>query len=99
MNHVPNWWETILLGAAAFRCFRLAAWDTITDGLRYRFIARKPSNRKDAIGGFLQCAWCFGFWLALAWWAAWLVWPHCTMIVAVPFALSTLVGFQAHADS
>ena len=37
---------------------------------------------------FLVCPFCAGFWIALAWWGAWLVWPHATLIAATPFVIN-----------
>ncbi len=42
---------------------------------------------------FVTCPWCAGFWIVLAWWGAWLAWPHGVIVVAVPFALSAVVGY------
>ena len=42
---------------------------------------------------FISCPWCAGAWITLAWWAAWLAWPHGAVVVAVPFALSAAVGY------
>lgn len=47
----------------------------------------------DTPNEFITCPWCLGFWTALAWWAAWLAWPHAAVLVAVPFALSAAVGY------
>lgn len=39
---------------------------------------------------FLACRWCSGWWISVAWWVAWLAFPAATLLIAVPFALSTV---------
>lgn len=89
--NVPNWWESFLLFAAAYRVWRLLAVDTILDPVRDRLFP----NHDSYWSIFLSCPWCAGFWVTLAWWAAWLLEPHYTVVVAVPWALSLLVGLTA----
>ena len=85
--NIPGWYELLLLALAAFRTWKLLAEDTILDGPR-RYVTGMSRE-------LLECPWCLGFWLSCAWWAAWLAWPHGTLIVAVPFALSAIVGIIA----
>jgi hypothetical protein len=81
---VPDWWEAVLLSLAAWRVFQLLSEDEILDIPR-RYVTRKiPPYWAD----FILCVYCIGFWIVLAWWAAWEVWPHGTLVVATPFALS-----------
>ncbi|MES2179862.1 MAG: DUF1360 domain-containing protein [Gemmatimonadota bacterium] len=84
---IPNWWAFLLLVLAAYRTWRLLALDTITDPIRHRFV-RAESKTEE----FLQCPYCFGFWVTLAWWLAWVAWPHWSLVVATPFALSAVVA-------
>lgn len=88
--NVPGWWEFVLLGLAAFRVWRLVAEDLIFEPLRARLLATDSTAEE-----FVTCPWCSGFWVALGWWAAWEVWPHATVVIAVPFALSAIVGLVA----
>jgi hypothetical protein len=37
---------------------------------------------------FLVCPYCSGFYIALAWWGAWIAWGDSTLVVATPWALS-----------
>jgi hypothetical protein len=99
---IPSPYEALLLAFAAYRVWRLVAEDDLTDSIRRRFLRlgnwreegdAVPLDYRAGVGNFLGCAWCLGFWVALAWWAAWLVWAD-TVIVAVPFALSAAVGFM-----
>ena len=108
--NIPDWWEAFLLAAAAWRCFQLAAFDDLFDKPR-RYVTRLgPKWQKDGdetpeafranLALFLTCPYCFGFWIALAWWAAWQAWPHGTLVVAVPLALSAgLVGVHRFLSS
>jgi hypothetical protein len=101
----PNWWETTVLALAAWRLFHLIAFDDVLDRPR-RYVTRLNKtwkNEGDATGeryreklaGFLTCSFCMGWWIALVWWAAWLIWPHGTLVAAVPFALSAgVIGAQ-----
>jgi hypothetical protein len=84
-----TWWPFVLLGLAAYRTWRLLAEDTILDRPRAWVV------RSEWVSEFLSCCWCAGFWVAVAWWAAWLAWPHETIWAAVPFALSAALGLVA----
>jgi hypothetical protein len=100
---VPDWWATLLLALASYRAWRLLAEDDILDVPR-RYLLRLgdwrkqgdpvPAGYRAAAGSFLQCAWCSGFWVALAWWAAWQITEKWTLVFAAPFAISALVGFS-----
>ena len=103
--NVPNWWETLLLALAAWRVFHLLAHDDILDGPRRRVLRLAKTWKKDgdATGelyrenwaAFITCPYCAGFWIALVWWAAWLVWPHATLVAATPFVLNAgVIGAQ-----
>lgn len=95
---IPNWYELALLGLAAFRVWKLLGDDTILDTPRNALIAwlDKGGNRAHAraqyVSIMLECPWCAGFWISLAWWGAWALWPHGTLVAAIPFAVSALVG-------
>lgn len=87
---IPGYLELVLLGLAAYRTWKLLAEDTILDGAR------------DRMGyglKFLRCPWCSGFWIALAWWGAWQLWPHGTLVAAGAAAISAVVGFLGWAIS
>ena len=81
---VPDWWEAVLLALAAWRVFQLIAEDEILNGPR-RYVTGKLDEKWEL---FIECPYCAGFWIALAWWAAWQVNEKWTLIVAVPWALS-----------
>jgi hypothetical protein len=102
---IPNWYEAVLLALAAWRVFHLLAFDDLLDRPR-RYVTRLglkweedgdpvPANYRIRFANFLTCSFCFGFWVALAWWGAWQVWPHGTLVAATPFLLSALlIGAQ-----
>ena len=81
---VPDWWEAVLLALAAWRVFQLIADDEILNGPR-RYVTGKLDEKWEL---FIECPYCAGFWIALAWWAAWQINEEWTLIVAVPWALS-----------
>ncbi len=95
---VPGWWEATLLALAAWRVFHLLAHDDILDTPRRRILRLSEGWQRegDATGEnyrekwalFLTCPYCAGFWIALAWWGAWQIWPHGTLIAATPFVLN-----------
>ena len=97
---IPNWYEVLLLGLAAWRTFQLVALDSILDRPR-RYVTGLgwgwkegnaiPKRYREYLALFIECPYCAGFWIALAWWGAFQAWPHGTLVVAVPLVLSALV--------
>ena len=94
---IPDWYEAALLALAAWRIFQLIAFDSILDGPR-RYVTRLgkqwekegdavPKEYREKWGLFLTCPYCLGFWITLAWWGAWQIWPHGTLVAAALFAL------------
>ena len=51
--------------------------------------------RRPVLHHFLRCAFCQGFWVSVAVYAAWRVWPDWTTTVLAVFALSGAVGLVA----
>lgn len=106
MTHVPSWWAFLLLALAAYRTWRLVALDTVTDGWRRRVTRlgtwrdpeSVPVDYRHGLAEFISCAWCLGAWVTIGWWAAWLIWPHATLIVAAPAAISSLVGLLSRLE-
>jgi hypothetical protein len=95
---IPDWYEIVLLSLAAWRVFQLIALDDLLDRPR-RYVTRLgskwekegdpvPSGYRLTLADFITCPYCAGFWIALAWWGAWLVWPYETLVFAVPWVLS-----------
>lgn len=87
---VPGWYELVLLSLAAFRTWKLVGEDTILDRPRNAI-----TKRSAYVETMLECPWCAGFWISLAWWGAWEAWPHITLVASVPLAISALVGIIA----
>jgi len=96
---VPNWWQFLLLALASFRVWRLLAEDTILDNPRSWIVGLSgwkaghptPESYRAWMAEFLTCSACFGFWISVVWWSAYQAWPHGTVVVAVPLAISTVV--------
>lgn len=98
---IPSPYALVLLLGAALRIYRLIAEDTILDRPR-AWVLRLPHGWKDGdtvparyrskIDVFITCPWCAGFWITLAWWAGWQLWPHATLVAAAPLAISMAVG-------
>lgn len=90
--------EFVIVALGAFRLTRLVGWDTITAPLRTRLLGAddsgKPTRAAPRWGaaGFVHCAWCVGFWVSVAAFAAWEFQPDATLIVMTPLALSAVVG-------
>ncbi len=96
---IPSPWEFALLALAAFRVWKLIGDDAVLDRPRDRFLLWLEGKADDhwrsvaSVDYFITCPWCAGFWIALAWWGAWLVWPYGGIVASVPFALSAVVGY------
>jgi len=94
--NIPNWYELALLALAAFRVWKLLSEDLILEGPREAMLTHFPSVK---LIDFLECPWCLGAHVSLLWWIAYEIWPHWTVVVAVPWAISALVGLIAKAAS
>ena len=101
----PDWYGIVLLALAAWRTFHLIAHDDILDKPRRRLLrlSKTWQQEGDATGpdyrekwaAFITCPYCAGFWIALAWWGAWQMWGHGTLVAAVPFAINAgVIGAQ-----
>lgn len=82
--NVPEWWEAAILALAAWRSFQLLAVDDILEAPRRYVTAHISEYWED----FLTCPYCAGFWIAIAWWVAWQIWPVGSLAAATPFMLS-----------
>lgn len=96
---IPAPWQFALLALAAYRAWRLVAIDDITTPLRDRVTGRvfwddktQKHRYKLTLDKLIGCPWCLGAWISIAVTVAWWVWPHATLIVCVPFAVSAAVG-------
>lgn len=102
---IPGWYALGLLALAVYRSFRLISEDEVLDRPRGYILnlpvdwhegQRVPNGYHNRLADFLICPWCLGFWLSFCWWGAWIIWPHAILLIAAPFAISTLVGSLAH---
>lgn len=91
---IPEPWEFVLLALAVYRVFKLIAEDTILDRPR-AWVLKRLSDTWDL---FLQCPWCLGWWLSLAWWGAWLIAGDWALLAATPWALSAVVALVTLRD-
>ena len=100
---VPSWYALSLLAFAAFRTWKLIGEDTILDTPRlwalYRIEKHGSKGARQYAEAMIECPWCAGFWISLAWWGAYELWPHGSLIVATPLVLSALVGILGHFTS
>lgn len=97
---IPDWWEFALLALASWRTFQLFAFDDILNRPRRKLLqlARDweegddlPDEYRLKWAQFITCVYCAGFWISVAWWGAWELWPHATIVFATPWALSAIV--------
>lgn len=102
---IPEPYELILLALAAYRTWRLLAEDFILDRPR-RWLLRLGKWEKDGdplpkgyrakLAEFFNCPACFGFWISLGWYIAWVIFPYETLVAATVGAISALVIYQRH---
>lgn len=90
MSYVPDPWPFVLLALASWRVWLLIADDKITDKVMDWLLRKTPDP--TFWREFVECPRCFGAWVALAWWGAWMLWPHATLIVAALFAIFAVVA-------
>jgi Protein of unknown function (DUF1360) len=88
---LPDWWEGLLLALAAWRVWHLLALDDITDRPR-----RHVTANREKLLDFIECPYCLGFWIALAWVVFYAVWPVGALWAALPFALNAGLIATAH---
>jgi uncharacterized protein DUF1360 len=94
---IPDWYEGLLLGVAAWRTFQLLAFDDILSRPRNWLLHLDadwkdpgyvlPENYRFEWAQFITCAYCAGTWVATAWWVAWQISGKWTLVVASLVAL------------
>lgn len=92
----------LVLAAASYRTWRLLVHDTILENLRARILFPigdddQPHEREGLLE-FIECPWCFGFWISTVWAIAYAISPE-TLWVAYPLAISLGVGLLAKLDA
>lgn len=99
---IPSPFAFVLLALAVFRVWRLLAEDTILDGPRAWLLGvpgwkptgheTPPDGYRTKLATFLTCPHCAGFWISVSAWGLWLLTPWWTVTLAVPLAISAVVG-------
>lgn len=93
---MPGTFELVVLILAAYRVWRLLALDELLDPIRDPLLGLKGDDfARPALARFLGCPFCFGFWISLAIYGAWLSAPRPTLYAMAPFAISGAVGLIA----
>lgn len=92
--------QIAIISLAAYRVWRLIGADVILSPLRNRLTHRDtyqhyPERYRRRLDEWLHCPWCLGFWISLAWWGAWYISPGRATTVAIPWAISAVVGLVA----
>jgi hypothetical protein len=54
---------SVLIGAAAYRAWRIIALDQITDPIRV-WLIRREGRFWEFVGDLIGCVFCLGFWMA-----------------------------------
>lgn len=84
----------VILSLAVFRVTRLLIEDTILEPLREKTIFKMhPTDSK--IRELFTCPWCVGFWLSVMSVGMFYLWPAVILWLALPFAISAVVGLIA----
>ena len=77
----------LVVALAAARTTRLITTDTITEWLRVR-LSDRPFWYE-----LVTCPWCIGFWISLGWVLVWWTVDGRAVWLALPFAVSYVVGW------
>lgn len=97
----------VILALGAFRLTRIIGWDTLAGLVRLREWATGRGfddrgqvvvldhRRPEWIDQLLSCPWCLGWWVCLTTAFSWWAWPTVTLAIALPLALSAVVGLVA----
>lgn len=97
---IPDWWHFLVLALAVLRLTRLIGWDTITRPARDKLVRRNGDRMlpgyRPKLDEFFHCPYCLGLWISLITWASYWAWPAWTLWVALPFAISAVVGLVAN---
>jgi hypothetical protein len=97
----PDPYELVLLALASWRTFQLVADDDVFDRSRRWFLRLGsdwneegdpvPDAYRVGWAKFLTCPYCFGFWVSIAWWLAWVAVGDWAVALAVPMSISSLL--------
>lgn len=107
---LPDPYVAVVMALGVFRLTRLVGWDAFppAERLRHRLLRttvdRSLTQRQETrvyrygrptLAAAIQCPYCGGFWIGLATWGLWLVFPTLTVWLLAPFALNAVVGTWA----
>lgn len=94
---IPEPWPAVVLALATFRITRLIGWDDLTAPFRGWVVGWSENGDHERQWAFalLSCPWCVGWWVSLLAALGWYASPHWAILVALPFALSAVVGLCA----
>jgi len=90
---LPDPFTFIVLALATFRLTRLITTDVITEFIRTWVWKRFPLSTKT--GYLFTCDWCMSIWFASLVTISYTIVPTATLFVALPLALSAVVGILA----
>lgn len=101
MSGVPSAFHFLVLGLAAWSTFYLIGQDDITEKIRRRLLRLGEEWEKEGdpypddyhfgVGKFITCPYCAGFWIWVAWYLAWWIWPAVVLPAAFIMAGRTIV--------
>lgn len=107
---IPSPWVALVVALAGYRLQRLAGWDDfppvarlrlwVTGGHEYYNATENRDGsiiryRRPLLSHFLGCAFCLGFWIAVALYVAWRLEPTWTVTCCAPLGLSAAIGLIA----
>jgi hypothetical protein len=69
--------------------------DPADEGLAVVGDAELPKSWRVYISTLIRCPWCAGFYVSAGWWLLWQAWPHWTMAMSAPWAISAVVALLA----
>lgn len=100
---IPSAWQLALLALAVYRIWRILGLDDMPGlvSARNRLVGAEElagiwTFKRPWLADLIQCPWCLGWWISLFVAGWWFAEPHVVLVVAVPFALATLVGALGH---
>lgn len=100
---IPEPFAFVLLALASWRVWRLIAEDALLDRPRAWLLRGTPPpggatplpGYRETVAYWLTCPYCAGFWIAVGWWAGWLLLDDWAVAAAVPWAISAVVALVA----
>lgn len=91
MRDSPTWFVYAVLGLAAWRVWHLLALDDVTAPIRGRLVRKGNGQQRKRLEEWIECPYCLGFWIALAWAGYVALWEEGAFWTALPFSFSTII--------